>query len=94
MEHSPFRDEDNAADEVLGNGGGEEEEDEGEDLFGEGMEDDYRVMPELDRYDPEGIDQEGDYSDLDIDERMAAEREMKMRDKREGRSVTKGRIKG
>jgi len=93
MEHSPFRDEDNAADEVLGNGGGEEEEDEGEDLFGEGMEDDYRVMPELDRYDPEGIDQEGDYSDLDIDERMAAEREMKMRDKREGRSVTKGRIK-
>lgn len=83
-------------DELLGGGAGArdpEEEDEGEDLFGDRMEEDYRVMPELDRYDPEEVDH-GDYSDMDIEDRIAAERAMKMRDKREGRSATRGKIKG
>lgn len=93
MESRPFEDD---VDEALGGGRGSgdpEEEDDGEDLFGDRMEDDYRVMPELDRYDPEDVDQ-GDYSDMDIEDRVAAERAMKQRDKREGRSTTKGKIKG
>lgn len=56
------------------------------------MEDDYRPVPELDRYDPEQVDEE-DFEDMDIDDRLKAEREMKMRDKKEGRSVAQGRIK-
>lgn len=89
----PFREDENAEDLLGGGGGDPEEEDDGEDLFGDRMEDDYRVMPELDKYDPEDVDH-GDYSDMDIDDRLAAEREMKLRDKREGRSATKGKIKG
>lgn len=85
---------DNDADELLGNAARDpEEDDEGEDLFGDRMEDDYRIMPELDRYDPEEVDQD-DFSEMDIEDRVAAERAMKMRDKREGRSATKGKIKG
>jgi DNA replication licensing factor MCM2 len=56
------------------------------------MEEDYRPVPELDKYDPQDIDQE-DYDDMDIEERVLAEREMKKRDKKEGRSVTQGKIK-
>jgi DNA replication licensing factor MCM2 len=82
-----------AVDEILGEQrGADEEEEEGEDLFGDNMEEDYKRIDELDRYDPEELDQE-DYDDMNIDERMAAEKEMRKRDKREGRSVTKGRIK-
>lgn len=69
-----------------------EEEEDGEDLFGDNMEEDYRPVPELDKYDPQDIDQE-DYDDMDIEERVLAEREMKKRDKKEGRSVTQGKIK-
>lgn len=86
----PFQED---VDEILGGQGNlEEEEEEGEDLFGDNMEDDYKRVPELDKYDAEDLDQE-DYSDMEVDERQAAEREMRKRDKRDGRSVVKGRIK-
>jgi DNA replication licensing factor MCM2 len=70
----------------------DEEEEDGEDLFGENMEDDYRHIPELDKYDAEDLDQE-DYDNMDIEDRVAAEREMRKRDVKEGRSTTQGRIK-
>ena len=40
-------------------------------------------MPELDRFEEEGIDDNGDMSDLSMSERMAAEREMRKRDREE-----------
>jgi len=92
----PFQNENNESDDdVLGNQGDAllEEEEDGEDLFGDNMEDDYRKVDELDKYDPEGLDIENDYDNMDIDERIAAEREMRKRDKKEGRSMTQGKIK-
>lgn len=44
---------------------------------------DYQVMPELDRYEEEGIDDAAELSDLSMSERMAAEREMRKRDREE-----------
>ena len=44
---------------------------------------DYRAIPELDQYDREILDAE-DYSDLSMSERLAAEREMRKRDREEG----------
>ena len=88
----PFQDEE-IEDEVLGNQEKiDEEEDDGEDLFGDNMEDDYRTVAELDKYDPEDIDQE-DYDQMDIEDRMAAEKELRKRDKKEGKSTTQGKIK-
>jgi hypothetical protein len=40
-------------------------------------------MPELDRFEEEGIDDNGDLSELSMSERMAAEREMRKRDREE-----------
>jgi len=93
----PFQDENaaEAEDDLLGDEPDvlqAEEEEDGEDLFGENMEDDYRPLAELDKYDPEDLDQET-YDNMDIEERIAAEREMKKRDKKEGRSVAHGKIK-
>ena len=92
--NEPFQDseeeEEDVEAEILG-AQAEEEEEDGEDLFGDNMEDDYRHIPELDKYDAADVDQ-GDYSDMDIGDRVAAEREMKKRDRKEGRSV-KGKIK-
>ena len=83
-------------DEVLGGRDDEvrndEEEEEGEDLFGDNMEEDYREVAELDRYDPEELDHE-DYETMDVEARAAAEAKMKKRDRMEGRSATRGRIK-
>jgi len=45
---------------------------------------DYRAIPELDVYDRDVMD-EDDYSDLSESQRVAAEREMRQRDKEEGR---------
>lgn len=61
----------------------EEEEDDGEDLVGDDMENDYRPIPELDRYDPEMVD-DSVYSDISMSERVAAEREMQHRDHAKG----------
>jgi DNA replication licensing factor MCM2 len=87
----PFADND-IEDDVLGGGQVDEEEEEGEDLFGDNMEDDYRPVAELDKYDPEDLDQD-DYDDMDIEDRVAAEAQMRKRDRKEGRSTTQGRIK-
>ncbi|KAK9307897.1 hypothetical protein QLX08_001953 [Tetragonisca angustula] len=78
----PFEDE---AD-LLGNdndvnqGEGEEE---GEELFGDNMEADYRPMPALDRYDPDVVDDE-EYSEMSQGERVAAETAMLKRDRAAG----------
>lgn len=40
-------------------------------------------MPALDRYDPNILD-EGDYDDMDIGDRMAAEEELRRRDRERG----------
>ncbi|XP_012152928.1 DNA replication licensing factor Mcm2 [Megachile rotundata] len=60
-----------------------EEEEEGEELFGDNMEDDYRPMPALDRYDPDVVDDE-EYSELSQGERAAAESAMRKRDRAAG----------
>lgn len=90
----PFRDEE-LEDDILGGGQADvadEEDDDGEDLFGDNMEDDYRRVAELDKYDPEDLDHE-DYEGMDIEDRVAAEREMRKRDRKEGKSTTQGKIK-
>ena len=69
--------------EVPPNGDGEDE-DEGEDLLGENMMDDYQHRPELDHYDEDMLD-DGPHEPLTMAARLAAEREMAARDRREGR---------
>ncbi|KAK4883602.1 hypothetical protein RN001_006921 [Aquatica leii] len=59
------------------------EESEGEELFGDNMEADYREMPELDRYDLGNLDDE-DYDDLSPSARLAAEDAMRQRDRERG----------
>ena len=58
----------------------EEEDDDGEELFGDNMENDYRAMPALDRYDPNILD-EGDYDMMSEADRAAAEAAMRKRDR-------------
>lgn len=60
-----------------------DEDEEGEELFGDNMENDYRAMPELDQYDIANLDQE-DYSDISQTDRAAAEAEMRRRDRAAG----------
>jgi len=62
----------------------DEEEDDGENLFGDNMEDDYRAMPHLDNFDPRLLDEE-EYDNLSMEDRMAAEALMRKRDREEGR---------
>lgn len=62
----------------------EDDEEEGEELFGDNMEDDYKAIPELDTYDSKYLD-EKDYSELSLADRITAEAEMKARDRDEGR---------
>ncbi len=64
----------------------ENEDDNGEELFGDNMEADYRPMPELDRYDRDGLD-DSDYEAMSEGERAAAEAIMRKRDREEGRMV-------
>lgn len=52
---------------------------------------DYQEMPELDRFEEEGIDDNAELSDLSMSERMAAEREMRKRDREE--MVATGRMR-
>jgi len=60
------------------------EDEDGEDLFGDGMENDYKENEKLDRYDDHDIDNE-EYEELDAYERARIEREMRKRDVLEGR---------
>ncbi|ELU12121.1 hypothetical protein CAPTEDRAFT_175811 [Capitella teleta] len=67
-----------------------EEEEDGEELFGDNLERDYRTIPELDRYDAEVLD-DGEFSDLSMNERLAAERDMRKRDREE--AMATGRMR-
>lgn len=58
----------------------DDEEDEGEELFGDNMENDYRPRPELDNYDAADLDDD-DFSDISESDRRAAEIEMGRRDR-------------
>jgi len=78
----PFEDES----ELLGGDVPDEEEGEGEELFGDNMERDYRAIPELDTYDQENLDDNDEFSELSMGDRMAAERGMDKRDRDEGRA--------
>ncbi|XP_050308294.1 DNA replication licensing factor Mcm2 [Anthonomus grandis grandis] len=63
--------------------GNMEEDEEGEELFGDNMENDYRAMPHLDRYDERLLD-EDDYDAMSIEDRLAAEAELRQRDREMG----------
>ncbi len=81
----PFEDEGD----LLGDERGErdeEEEEDGENLFGDDMERDYRAMPGLDRYDTAVLDDD-DYDALSEGDRAAAEAAMRRRDREEGRGA-------
>ena len=73
-------------DDLLGGMGNneDEEEGEGENLFGDDMERDYRHMPQLDTFDPDLLD-EDEYEALSEGERQAAEATMRKRDRVEGK---------
>ncbi|CAG0884040.1 unnamed protein product [Cyprideis torosa] len=77
---------DDETDQLLGEApsADEEEEEEGEDLFGDNMENDYRPLPELDRLDPSMLDT-SEYSAMSESDRAAAEAELRARDRTEGR---------
>uniref|UniRef100_A0A8C9TYW0 DNA replication licensing factor MCM2 n=1 Tax=Scleropages formosus TaxID=113540 RepID=A0A8C9TYW0_SCLFO len=78
----PFEDES----ELLGEGTlPEDEEDDGEELIGDGMERDYRPIPQLDVYEAEGLDDDEDLSELSPGARAAAEAAMRARDRMQGR---------
>ncbi|XP_045166532.1 DNA replication licensing factor mcm2-like [Mercenaria mercenaria] len=77
----PFEDDS----ELLGDNEPVQEEDDGEELFGDNLERDYRAIPELDVYDQDHLDDEEDYSDISESQRQAAEREIRQREKEEGR---------
>ena len=61
----------------------EEEEEDGEDLFGNNLEADYRPLPNIDRYDDDQCDDEF-YDAMTDADRMAAEIAMQKRDRAEG----------
>lgn len=84
----PFEDES----ELLGGVGNEDDdvrrddvqEEDGEELFGDNMEDDYRPIPELDTYDARLLD-ESEYSTMSESDRRAVEDQLRQRDRAEGR---------
>ncbi|XP_019514202.1 PREDICTED: LOW QUALITY PROTEIN: DNA replication licensing factor MCM2 [Hipposideros armiger] len=82
----PFEDESEG---LLGTEGPvEEEEEDGEELIGDGMERDYRPIPELDTYEADGLalDDE-DVEELTASQREAAERAMRQRDREAGQGL-------
>uniref|UniRef100_A0A5F8GR58 DNA replication licensing factor MCM2 n=1 Tax=Monodelphis domestica TaxID=13616 RepID=A0A5F8GR58_MONDO len=82
----PFEDESEG---LLGTEGlPDEEEEDGEELIGDGMERDYRAIPELDTYEAEGLalDDE-DVEELTASQREAAERVMRQRDREADRGL-------
>lgn len=82
----PFEDESELADAPI-----DEEEEEGEELFGDNFEQDYRAIPALDVYAKDGLDDDADFSDLSEGARQEAEKEMKKRDREEG--LASGRMR-
>ncbi|KAJ1654484.1 MCM DNA helicase complex subunit [Dispira simplex] len=63
----------------------DEEDDEGEDLFGPGMEDDYQSNSRMDQYDPDVLDEQ-DYDAMDPAQRAAVEAKLNRRDLEEVRA--------
>ncbi|XP_029633599.1 DNA replication licensing factor mcm2 [Octopus sinensis] len=68
----------------------DEEEEEGEELFGDNFEQDYRPIAALDVYDKDGLD-DGDFSDLSESARQDAEKEMRKRDRED--ALATGRMR-
>ena len=68
----------------------EDSEDSGEDIM-ENLENDYRAIPELDRYDEELLD-DAEQDELDIEERQRVERLLAERDEKEGRARMRTRV--
>ncbi|XP_071015447.1 DNA replication licensing factor MCM2 [Oncorhynchus clarkii lewisi] len=85
----PFEDESEG---LLGEGTlpGEEDEGDGEELIGDAMERDYRAIPELDRYEVEGLDLDEELSELSPGARAAAEDAMRRRDREQGGRLRRG----
>lgn len=67
----------------------EEDEEDGEELFGDNMEADYRPMPALDHYDPDVLDDD-DYDNISQTDRQAAEMAMRRRDREAGMLTRRG----
>ena len=63
----------------------DDEEEEGEDLMGEDMVNDYRPIEQLDRYDVDQEAERDDISQMSVGARRQAERELRERDRRENR---------
>lgn len=82
---APFEDETDALGDL------DEEEGEGEELFGDNMEADYRAIPQLDIYDRSILDDDEEQSELDIEGRRDAESEMRKRDRESGVAAGRGR---
>ncbi|WKY03325.1 hypothetical protein Q1695_004790 [Nippostrongylus brasiliensis] len=72
--------EEETIDELFNNENDDVDEEEGENLFGDDMERDYRAQPELDVFSESGMDDASDLDELSISGRLAAEREMAQRD--------------
>lgn len=77
---SPLRDlsDDDIRDEV-------EEEEDGEDLLGDDMLNDYRPIAALDTYDASALDNEGEYEEIDAASRQELEAQLRKRDREEMR---------
>ncbi|RCN32701.1 MCM2/3/5 family protein [Ancylostoma caninum] len=75
-----YDEEEDAIDELFNNENEDIEDEEGENLFGDDMERDYRPQPELDVYSESGLDDASDLDELSASARQAAEREMAQRD--------------
>uniref|UniRef100_A0A915CM92 DNA replication licensing factor MCM2 n=1 Tax=Ditylenchus dipsaci TaxID=166011 RepID=A0A915CM92_9BILA len=58
----------------------EDDDEEGENLFGDNMERDYQAQPELDQMSESGLDDASEYSEMSVAARRAAERAMADRD--------------
>ncbi|XP_064633421.1 DNA replication licensing factor mcm2-like [Lineus longissimus] len=83
----PFEDE---SEDLIGHREQEEDVD-GEDLFGDNMERDYRPIAELDTYDPEALDDEADFDAMSEGDRQDAEAAMRKRDRELG--LASGRMR-
>ena len=57
----------------------------------ENLENDYRAIPELDRYDTDLLD-EGEQSELELEERRRVDQLLAERDEREGRLRTRRHV--
>ncbi|KAL1449000.1 hypothetical protein WDU94_000244 [Cyamophila willieti] len=95
-EEPPFENEENFNDgdsDVIGAGSplrvDDDDEGSGEELFGDNLENDYRPMPALDRYDRDALD-DSDYSVISADARADAERELRRRDREQAMGGRRG----